>query len=176
MTASKIYEAARCKTARGTFVESVIGALKIPDTAPMKRGRVLEKKVLDVLQRQLKIKFQNVGIKLCEEHVVLGASPDSVSEDYVVEVKCPTSYKTMVNYIGDNIIKNKYKAQIQLQMYLFKKRKGIFCVADPEFEENQKLHILYEDLDVDFIEDIVNSAEIFWSQNIFPVLISSVKG
>lgn len=41
ITASKIYETARCKTTSGVLVESVIGALKVRETMAMKRGKTL---------------------------------------------------------------------------------------------------------------------------------------
>ena len=45
VTASKIYEAAQCKTLDGSLVRQIIGASKIFDSA-MQRGNRLEKEVL----------------------------------------------------------------------------------------------------------------------------------
>jgi len=53
-------------------------------------------------------------------------------------------------YIKNGEIVNKCKAQIQLQMHLFVKQKGIFCVADPFFETNGKVSLWYVDYDQEF--------------------------
>ncbi|KAJ8913990.1 hypothetical protein NQ315_008982 [Exocentrus adspersus] len=65
---------------------------------------------------------------------IFGASPDAIIDNFVVEIKCPTKEKTVTNYIKSNQIVNKYKAQIHLQMLATEKKKGLFCVADPNFE------------------------------------------
>lgn len=43
MTASKLYELAKCRTAEGVLVENIIGAYKVKNTRYIKRGRNLEK-------------------------------------------------------------------------------------------------------------------------------------
>lgn len=45
ITASKIYEASRCKTSDGALVKMILGGYKVPETAAIKRGKFLENKV-----------------------------------------------------------------------------------------------------------------------------------
>ncbi|XP_023312915.1 uncharacterized protein LOC111693009, partial [Anoplophora glabripennis] len=111
ITASKIYEAGNCKTSDGTLVETIIGAHKIRETRAMKRGIKLEKEVLRRVEEELKIKLKPCGIILKREYPIFGASPDAIADDFVVEIKCPSSVKALSNYIKDGLIVNKYKAQ-----------------------------------------------------------------
>ncbi|KAB0802959.1 hypothetical protein PPYR_05145 [Photinus pyralis] len=107
ITASKVYEAARCKTLSGSLVEFIFGA-KLKETAAINRGKLLEDEVLSVLQKQLNMKFSKVGLMLSGKYPVFGASPNAVNEEFVVEVKCPSSEKTVNAYVTkDNKIVNK---------------------------------------------------------------------
>lgn len=57
---------------------------------------------------------------------VFGATPDGINDDFVIEVKCPTSKRSMLSYITDkNEVAPKYMAQLQLQMAMSEKRKSL---------------------------------------------------
>ncbi|KAF9799189.1 hypothetical protein SFRURICE_006449 [Spodoptera frugiperda] len=99
LTASKLYEAAQCKT-DGSLVEQLLGGYKVPETKAILRGRKLESRVLQVVQEKLGIHVQKSGFVLING--ILGASPDG-------------------------IVQNKYKAQIMCQMLACKKSRGFFC-------------------------------------------------
>ncbi|KAB0802565.1 hypothetical protein PPYR_04751 [Photinus pyralis] len=174
ITASKVYEAARCKTLSGSLVESIFGA-KLKETAAINRGKLLEDEVLSVLQKQLNMKFSKVGLMLSGKYPVLGASPDAVNEEFVVEVKCPSSEKAVNAYVTkDNKIVNKYRAQIQLQMLVNNKKSGIFCVADTNFESNKVITVVRDEYDHDFIQPIIEMAVDFWKAAIFPKVLNSL--
>ncbi|XP_030762458.1 uncharacterized protein LOC115887233 [Sitophilus oryzae] len=128
ITASKIFEVAHCKTPEGTLVESIIGSYKVRDNKFMKRGRLLEKKVLKCAEQKVKCKFQECGFFTMPLLPVLGASPDGISKDYVVEIKCPSSVKNKNTYIKDNNITAKFKGQLHLQMLCANKKKGCFVL------------------------------------------------
>ena len=172
LTASKLYEAAHCKT-DGTLVEQILGGYKVPETKSILRGRRLEKRVIQVIEEKLGVKIEKSGFMLING--ILGASPDGVGEDFVVEIKCPASEKTVKSYIKNDIVHNKYKTQILCQMLACKKRKGLFCVADPLFETTKNIHLIWVDFDEVYINEIINKAEVFWSLFIFPKLLESVK-
>lgn len=109
---------------------------------------------------------------LSEKYPIFGASPDGIGADFVVEIKCPSSGKTFKNYIFDeNNISPKCRAQINLQMFLLEKSYGLFCVADPLFEDNSKIHIINVSYDEEFLIPLMDNALLFWKQNIFPLLI-----
>lgn len=170
ITASIIYEAAHCDTPDGTLVEKILGAQNF-DTIAMKRGRLLEPQVLQKVAIRLNKKINKCGLLLSAKFPQFGASPDGICDDAVIEVKCPMSSKTAKNYYSEDKIKNKFKAQIQLQMLLHEKSKGYFCIADPQFEVNGNILILLENFDENFITAVVKEASVFWSKAIFPKLM-----
>lgn len=176
ITASKIYDAAHCKKSNGVFVNQILGLTKLPVTEAMSRGKKMEGDILDCLKNKLKIKATQIGLQLNSRHPIFGASPDAICEGYVVEIKCPSSEKNVSNYLTkNNEITAKYKAQVQLQMFMFKKKKCLFCVADPDFELNNKFSHIWVEYDPEYIEMLMDAAECFWSNNIFPHLYNSAK-
>ncbi|KAK4887514.1 hypothetical protein RN001_003785 [Aquatica leii] len=117
----------------GTFVQQVIGAAKVRETKAMERGRKLEKEVLNFFG------------------------------DHVVEVKRPSTRKAIGYYLTtDGKIAAKYKAQVQLQMHILKKKSCIFVVTDPEFEQNKKLTNISIPYDKNYIQEVMLNAEKFW--------------
>jgi len=61
----------------------------------MKGGKLLEKKVLQTVEKRTKINFKATGLLITPGHPLLGASPDGISEQYVLEIKCPSKEKTV---------------------------------------------------------------------------------
>ncbi|XP_018398198.1 PREDICTED: uncharacterized protein LOC108776164 [Cyphomyrmex costatus] len=128
ITASKMYKAAHCCTESGSLVRQCIGATKVFDTLPMQRGRVLEEEVLSVLEKKVNAKFRKCGLLLSPKFPILGASPDAISNEFVVEVKCPSSPKTEKDFLPGGKVNSKCMAQINLQMFLaHKKKRFVLC-------------------------------------------------
>lgn len=50
---------------------------------------------------------------------MITGSADGICEDCILEIKCPTTAKTYVNYIKDGKPSEKY-TQVKIQMYWFK--------------------------------------------------------
>ena len=139
ITASKIYGAAHCNTPDGSLVRSNIGTAKIFDTAAMKRGRVLEKQIIEVAARKLHFTPDFRGLMLQSNDSVIGASLDAITSDFIVEVKAPSTNKGFNNFLPENKISDKCLAQMNVQMYVVRVSKGLFIVADPKFEQNKKI-------------------------------------
>jgi len=73
--------------------------------------------------------LHRTGLLLNPNFPILAASPDAVGKDFVVEVKCPVSLTSEERYImKDQRIGPKVFAQIQLQMFIKKVKKGYFCM------------------------------------------------
>lgn len=72
-------------------VGQILGTYKLRNTIAFKRGCDLENLVLNIIEKK---KTNKIGIPLCKEHPVIGTSPDAISDDYVVDIKCPTSNKS----------------------------------------------------------------------------------
>lgn len=175
ITASKAYDVMHCNKLDGSLVDSILGAYKVPDTKFMKRGRLLESKVINKLTQQLNLTIHNSGLFICQEYPFISVSPDGIGTDFIVEVKCPGSAKTFKHYINDNKITSKCKAQVQLQMHVTKKLECIFCVADPEFEKNNEIHILKVKYDEHYVTEMLNTLQQFWKTCIYPKIYESVK-
>jgi hypothetical protein len=170
ITASKAYEAAHCKVFDGTLTETIIGASKLIDTDAMNRGRLLESEVIKVVKQNKKINIKKCGIILNPLYPIMGASPDGESADYSIEIKCPSSQKSM-SYIGkNNKISAKCMAQVQLQTHFSNKMKGLFCVGHSDFETSNNVTILEVDYDKKLCENLIEKCTLFWCNAIFPML------
>ncbi|XP_041975680.1 uncharacterized protein LOC121730623 isoform X2 [Aricia agestis] len=174
ITASKAHEASVCHTPDGTLVATIMGA-KIPDTVAMKRGRKLELSVRKTVSKKLKKKITSCGLYICKDNPVIAASPDGVMNDAVIEIKCPTKTKSKGNYIKNGILSEKCRAQVQLQMYATGLQKCYFCVADSNFEQTQKVDIILEYYDDDYVNNLINKLDSFWKHNIYPILLCNTN-
>ncbi|XP_018373122.1 PREDICTED: uncharacterized protein LOC108767648 [Trachymyrmex cornetzi] len=172
ITASRIrvHEAVHCKTLDGSLVQQIIGASKIFESQAMERGKRLEKKVLLEVAKMTGLRFQDNGLFLLPQFPVLGASPDALGDDVIVEIKCPLTLKTFEQFLLSGKINKKCKAQINMQMFACGKKRGLFCVADPNFEESKQVTLIWENYDEDFTNSIIENAVDFWKRYIFPKL------
>lgn len=170
ITASKIYEASRCKTAEGALTEAILGASAFKGTEASKRGQKLEPQVIAEVAKARNIKIISSGLLLNPGFPIFGASPDGISDNYVVEVKCPSKEETVRQYIENEKLKPKYYAQIQIQMFFANKQKGLFCVASPHFENNSVVSIYDVNFDIEACNDLFHASEMFWKNVIFSLL------
>jgi len=69
----------------------------------------------------------------------------------------------------------KFLAQIHLQMMLTGRKKGLFCVASPNFEENNQVAIIPVTYSESFMKPLLEKAMIFWRKSIFPLLKETSK-
>ncbi|XP_046629068.1 uncharacterized protein LOC124309448 [Neodiprion virginianus] len=177
ITASRIYEIAHCRTKNGSLVEQVIESSKIRDTEPMERGRRLKKDVVKLIEELLKTNIQDCGLLLDSRFPIIGASPDGVGNDFVVEIKCPMTCKAKSRYITENNqVANKFMAQIQLQMFMKKVKKGFFCVATHDFETSQSIKLICVEYDEDLVLDLIEKAMGFRKENIYSLIFNAATG
>lgn len=54
-------------------------------------------------------------------------------------------------------------------------RKGLFCVADVNFETTQLVHKIWVNYDETFTTALIIKATQFWEKNVFPKLYESLK-
>ncbi|XP_060808563.1 uncharacterized protein LOC132903725 [Amyelois transitella] len=174
VTASRAYEVSRCQTDDGTLISIIMGG-KIPDTPAMKRGRYLENEVREIVSKKLGNKIKNCGLFIAQKYPMLAGSPDGICQDSIVEIKCPVSNKTYLNYIKNGKPSNKCFAQIQMQMYLSGLRQCYFCVAHPDFSTNKKVEILCITYDNQFMSGFLESFIRFWKSHVYPLLLKSIK-
>lgn len=172
ITASKIYEASRCKTADGSLVKAVLGIVKVKETEAIKRGRDLEKEVLKEVRKTYCKRIKKSGFVMNKMYPIFGASPDGIMDEWVIEVKCPISDRTFSTYFEDNenVPAKKHKGQMALQMFMCDKNKGLFCVAHPDFENSRKVKIIEVFQDQSFLDNVMKNAQKFWCDNVYPFL------
>lgn len=170
ITASIVYEASRCNTLCGALSEKILGAVPALQTNAVVRGKVLETEVLKEVSKQRKLIIEKAGLYLKKEYPIFGASPDGITDEYILEVKCPSKEKTVDRYIQQGKINIKFICQMQMQMLFANKRKGLFCVASPTFETNRNVTVIEVEYDEKLISGILRTSEQFWKNAIFPVL------
>ena len=117
--------------------------------------------------------FKSPGLILSSSFPVFGASPDAINDDFVVEIKCPMNERSYLNYLNARgEITPKCYAQIQLQMKLSGKKKGLFCIAAPDFEKSKKVKIVNVLFDPQFLAVNMRSALRFWKRAIGTKILS----
>ena len=65
-------------------------------------------------------------------------------------------------------ITDTYKAQINLQMLATGTKRRLFCVADPNLENNSQFTCLWIKYDNNYTNAVVKRTKKFWKENIFP--------
>lgn len=125
----------------------------------------------EAIAQKEKISIKPCGLILNKNYPVVGASPDGLTNDYVVEIKCPLKNKNFKNYVLDGAPIKRYMAQIQLQMYFADKQKGLFCLADENFETTNRVDIYKLDFNEEYCVKVIDKAMQFWKANIFPKLL-----
>lgn len=164
ITAPNLYAIAHCKTVDGSLVHIMHGT-KFRETAAMSRGTRLESQVLEVVSQKLKMSF--LRIMSHPKYPIFSASPDAITVDYTVEIKCPSNDKSYFHLIDrSGKITHKCNAQVQLQMHMSGRKKSFFCVASPEFEKNKQVKILPIDYEPKYITALMVKALNFWKSAI----------
>lgn len=168
VTASKAHETAHCQTSDGSLVDAIMGAAKFKENFAMARGKALEEKVRARVGVIKKLNIKKCGLILNKNIPIMGASPDGIAGEYVIEIKCPEKQKNVKNYVNDSgLVMEKYYTQIQLQMHFANKPKGLFCIAAPNFESTNKVDIIEVLYDRNLCLDIIKQVETFWKMCIY---------
>ncbi|XP_057339978.1 uncharacterized protein LOC130677297 [Microplitis mediator] len=177
VTASKAYEASRCNTPNGILVELLVGGKKLRDTKAMERGKKIEAMVLQQVEQKMKKKLNKCGLFLSEKYPYLGASPDAIDDEFVIEIKCPTSDKSARTYIDTNNydkVAMKYITQMQMEMLFAGRKKAMFVVADPNFEDTKAFKSIIINYDSQLINKLLEDLSKFWKKCIFKRLFNSL--
>lgn len=126
-----------------------------------------------MVEKKKKMQFRRCGLFLDPRFPIFGASPDAISDDFVVEIKCPVSPQSSLNYLNARgELTPKCKAQVQLQMKLSGRKKALFCVALPDFEKSKKVKIVTVLYDERFVSNHMEKAKTFWKSSIGKLLLS----
>nr|CAI5821548.1 unnamed protein product [Callosobruchus analis] len=168
-----LYESARCKTQECVLKQKILGALPPLETQPVERGKLLEPSVVQEVSRQRSINIRTASLFMKKEYPIFGASPDGISDEVVIEIKCPAGKKAIPRYVVNYEVQKKFWYQIQAQMFFCNKPKGLFCVASPDFERNKVVDIVNVDFDKDVVLQMLDLGSTFWKNVIYPHVCES---
>ncbi|CAG9793231.1 unnamed protein product [Diatraea saccharalis] len=174
ITASKAYEVKKCKTRDGALISLIMGGT-IPETPAIKRGRILENKVRGTVEKILKKKIRRCGLFISQQFPMIAGSPDGIGEQFLIEIKCPFNENTIKNYIQNGKPSSKCYDQMQIQMYVCGYKKCFFCIADINFQSNNKVNIISVDYNEEYVETLLQSLLLFWKTNIYPLLYKTTE-
>ncbi|KAL4719916.1 hypothetical protein ACJJTC_001883 [Scirpophaga incertulas] len=146
ITASIVHQAAHCKTPDGALIEQIFGA-SVLETLAMKRGKLLESAVRAEVAKTRKVVIENGGFFLKPDWPHLGASPDGLTTN----IKLKFSSKC---FFGNKV-------------------KGLFCVANENFESNNKVEIFEENYDENYCSDLLEKSTHFWKAFVFSKLVET---
>lgn len=132
--------------------------VETPMTRDMVWGVEHEGMAREAIEVELGMIIDQVGF-FGHPHMDCGASPDGITDNYTVEIKCPkstTHVETMLNGMPAQ-----HKAQVQGQMWLAKKNEAIFCSFDPRMPQDMQLFIQIVGRDEDYISKMEQEIEGF---------------
>ncbi|XP_035773710.1 uncharacterized protein LOC118456754 [Anopheles albimanus] len=169
ITASRMHEASRCTVRNGSLTNKIMG-LSSGFSFAMKRGTELEGQVLSELQKEFP-SLRPTGLVLDPAHPWMGASPDGISDEFVLEIKCPYTPKTYACYVDVSKLSKKYFAQIQLQMHMTHRKKALLGVAALDFETTKKVTKVWIDYDKEYVANIMEDSLAFWRDAVFKAML-----
>jgi hypothetical protein len=173
VTASVFYQISRCTKSDGNSVEQIMGGKKFKPTKMMKRGIEIEDEVFQELKK-IHPNIEKCGLYLSKEYPLFGASPDGIDENSVYEIKCPAANENIKKYYvsKNEQLHDKVKAQINLQMLLTGRKKGVLVIADQNFEQNRKISTHEVKFDNSYTNNLVEKCTKFYKENIFEKVLN----
>lgn len=155
------------------LVKSILYTYKLDNIASIKHGRDNESKALQQLSVQENTVIEKCGLFIDMEHCFLGATPDGLCNEGLVEVKCPSS---VFGIDPDSAIQGKklkcfklngsqvemnqnhdWYYQVQGQLHIARKKVCLFAVwTGPDFP----LKVVW-----------VTKDDVFWQEKMLPKLV-----
>ena len=120
----------------------------------MERGMFLETYAIEAFELATDTRWKSIGLAKtdCER---IGASPDAISDNAGLEIKCPAPKKHIANVIGDGL--NDYIAQVQGCMWVCEREHWWLVSYCPQVIGNP-LHYVRVDRDEKMIAQIRDAA------------------
>ncbi|RVE40146.1 hypothetical protein evm_015204 [Chilo suppressalis] len=131
----------RCNISSAPLVKSLVYSYSLDSVTAIEYGKTNEKTAIKQLEQQEGIVVQKCGLFIDQKYFFLGASPDGLFEEGIVEMKCPYSARNMD--VEQAIIQKKIKFwkidgllntnhdwyfQIQGQLHISQKNVCLFAV------------------------------------------------
>ncbi|XP_058448031.1 uncharacterized protein LOC131428256 [Malaya genurostris] len=169
ITASSLHDASRCSLKNDSITKQVMRT-SLGLSFTVSRGTDLEGRVFAVLKEQYP-SLRETGLVLDPELPWMGASPDGISDDFVLEIKCPNTPRKYKRYIDVKKLPRKCFAQIQLQMHLTHNAKALLGVAAVDFETTRNVAQVWIEYNRQYVDKVVKDACKYWKKSVFPALL-----
>lgn len=91
------------------------------------KGKTTGEEGIGSTEEKNKLEYNTTGLLLSPNYPLLGASPDAISDEFVVEIKCPFTMKAVSTYVKDGLITNKLLKALKLLQKLFGKQIFFLC-------------------------------------------------
>lgn len=126
-------------------------------------------------EKQIKCKIRKCGTFIAPDFPTFGTSPECITEDHVIEVKCPSEEKYIRNYVMNKIVVANLKVQLHLQMLCAVKKEGLFCGASPDFESSRNVEIYNIKYDKGFLNALIAKAQKNYKNFVYLKLLNTVQ-
>lgn len=162
-TASEIY----CLTGNSQFktrekyIGEVSGAIEKTFTGNFhtRRGQRLEPRIREMYESNHGVKVVEVGFVVPKWCPFIGVSPDGLTTDGCVEIKCPVSvWKSLLE---DGVVKPEHYAQMQMAM----------IICDRPWCD----YIVYSEGEDRYFEKRVERDFDYWKNELYPVIQSGIQ-
>jgi len=127
----------------------------------MQRGIDKEDEAVICFESKQDIFTEKCGFIKSKDIPWLGASPDRlVGSDAILECKVPNTL-THINYIIDNKLPAKYKAQVHAQMLVAERDRGYFMSWDDRAVEGMELFVVEFKKDNEYMDNLIKEVALF---------------
>lgn len=114
--------------------------------AATRYGMDMEPQALAVYHLHTGYDFTRIGFALHDDYDKVGCSVDALTDDRVIEVKCPINSTYHIAHLM-GVIERGYRIQCQFNMWITGKELCDFVSFDPRFPVKQRLYIKTYELD-----------------------------
>lgn len=166
--ASQAYDAAHCLRV-GSLADQIFGAQHLMKAEPVERAESHEQSIRNVVAKLKNIQIKKPGLVISPDLPYFGASPDGISDDYVIDIKSCNS--TITSDIDNGNIGKEHYAEIQTQMHVTKKKMGLFCIAQPDFTISKKIHVYEVPYNETYCDELFSEIAKFWKKYIYKKMI-----
>lgn len=119
-------------------------------------GKQHERDAREEFELQYFTEVQETGFIIHDLMALVGCSPDGITKDAIIEIKCPYNSVNHAKMFLDGNISKRYYAQIQGNLFVTGYKKAFYISYDPRMSERFRLFVKKIERDDDFIQKLVS--------------------
>ena len=127
-------------------------------------GNVNEPKARDMYSFTNMVNVYQIPFVYRDESMRCGISPDGITEDRGLEIKCPWTTRVHIDTLLNDAVKDMYFLQMQFSMYVTGAEKWDFCSYDPRISGANGMKVITFERDEEVIKKIDERVKLFTSQ------------